>query len=181
MHPGQQCRRETQQPRSIFCRVGSGKFLSKPGAEAFVATIDGEPCGLVSFYPDTDYFTGHPGPTLTSRRRLEAERKGVGRAHGSVERWARDIGFVKSSSMSSRATRERSGFYERQGTGRSRPDGETTRLAGRRSGEGACLCSRAGVLPFQVGLTRQIDGRFRNHHARCHNGLQADAESFPHR
>jgi hypothetical protein len=27
--------------------------------ETFVATIDGEPCGVVSVHPDKDYFTGH--------------------------------------------------------------------------------------------------------------------------
>jgi hypothetical protein len=44
----------------IFSDLQRGKLLTDPGAEAFVATIDGEPCGLVSLHPDKDYFTGHP-------------------------------------------------------------------------------------------------------------------------
>ncbi len=95
MHPGQ-----TVSPRDpaaldrFFSDLQRGKLLTEPGAQAFVATIDGEPCGLVSFHPDKDYFTDHPRAyvdILVVAR--EAEGKGVGRAlMDHVERWARDQG-----------------------------------------------------------------------------------------
>src|SRR5215207_10128592 len=96
IHPGQ-----TVSPRDpaaldrFFSDMQRGKLLTEPGAEAFVATIDGEPCGLVSLLPDKDYFTGHPRAyvdiLLVAR---EAGGSGVGRAlMDHVEGWARDRAF----------------------------------------------------------------------------------------
>src|SRR5918997_5921129 len=96
MHPGQ-----TASPRDpeafdrFFSGLGDRQFLTKPGAQAFVATIDGEPCGLISFYPDKDYFTDHPRAYVDNLVvAQESERKGVGRALlAFVERRARDDGY----------------------------------------------------------------------------------------
>ena len=105
----------------FFSDLQRGKLLTEPGAEAFVATIDGEPCGLVSVHPDKDYFTGHPRAyvdILVVAR--EAEGKGVGRAlMDHVERWARDRGF-REVVLDVFADNQRAiAFYERQGY---RPD-----------------------------------------------------------
>lgn len=96
MHPGQ-----TASPRDpaaldrFFAELGEGKFLTKPGAKAFVATIDGEPCGLISFYPDKDYFTDHPRAYVDNLVvAQESERKGVGRTLlDYVEGWAHEHGY----------------------------------------------------------------------------------------
>lgn len=76
----------------FFSDLASGRLLTKPGEEAFVATLAGEPCGLVSVHPDVDYFTGHPRAYVDILVvAAEAEGKGIGRAlMDSVERWARD-------------------------------------------------------------------------------------------
>jgi GNAT superfamily N-acetyltransferase len=122
IHPGR-----TVSPRDpaaldrFFADLQRGKLLTEPGAEAFVATIEGEPCGLVSVHPDSDYFTGHQRAYVDILVvALEAEGKGVGRAlMGYIERWARDRAFrevvldVFSSNQGAIA------FYERQGY---RPD-----------------------------------------------------------
>ena len=96
IHPGQTVSpRDPEALDRFFSELQRGKLLTEPGAEAFVATIDGEPCGLVSVHPDEDYFTGHPRAyvdILVVAR--EAEGKGVGRAlMDHVERWARDRAF----------------------------------------------------------------------------------------
>lgn len=72
--------------------LARGGLLSEPGAEAFVATIDGERCGLVSVHPDADYFTGHPRAHVDVLVVAEeAEGRGVGRAlMKHVEQWARE-------------------------------------------------------------------------------------------
>src|SRR5215207_7716182 len=96
IHPGR-----TVSPRDpaaldrFFADLQRGKLLTEPGAEAFVATIEGEPCGLVSVHPDSDYFTGHQRAYVDILVvALEAEGKGVGRAlMGYIERWARDRAF----------------------------------------------------------------------------------------
>ena len=122
IHPGQ-----TVSPRDpaaldrFFSDLQRGKLLSEPGTEAFVATIDGEPCGLVSVHPDTDYFTGHPRvylDILVVAR--EAEGKGVGHAlMDHVERWARNKAF-REVVLDVFADNQRAiAFYERQGY---RPD-----------------------------------------------------------
>ena len=69
--------------------------MTKPGAQAFVATIDDQPCGLISFYPDIDYFTDHPRAYVDNLVvAQEYERKGVGRTLlDFVERRARNQGF----------------------------------------------------------------------------------------
>ncbi|MBW3632081.1 MAG: GNAT family N-acetyltransferase [Chloroflexi bacterium] len=76
----------------FFFDLGSGRLLSEPGAEAFVATVASEPCGLVSVHPDVDYFTGHPRAYVDVMVvAAEVEGKGIGRAlMDYVERWARD-------------------------------------------------------------------------------------------
>ena len=92
IHPG-----ETVSPRDpaaldrFFAALAEGKLLTEPGAEAFVATIDGEPCGVLSLHPDADYFTGHPRAFVDILIvASEAEGRGVGRAlMAHAERWAR--------------------------------------------------------------------------------------------
>ena len=69
-HPGQTA--SARDPAALdrfFADLGEGKFMTKPGAMAFVATIDGQPCGLVSFYPDTDYFADHLRAYVDNLRR----------------------------------------------------------------------------------------------------------------
>jgi ribosomal protein S18 acetylase RimI-like enzyme len=122
MHPGQ-----TTSPRDpaafdrFFSGLGQGKFLTKPGAQAFVATIDGQPCGLISFYPDRDYFTDHPRAYVDNLAvTRESEGKGVARALlDHVERWARDNGFREVVLDVFAGNQRAIAFYERQGY---RPD-----------------------------------------------------------
>ncbi len=118
MHPGQ-----TASPRDpaafdrFFSDLGDGKFLTKPGAQAFVATIDGQPCGLVSFYPDRDYFTNHLRAYVDNLAVAhESEGKGIGRALlDYVERWARNHGY-REVVLDVFAVNQRAiAFYERQG------------------------------------------------------------------
>lgn len=122
MHPGQ-----TVSPRDpaaldrFFSDLGDGNFLTKPGAQAFVATIDGQPCGVISFYPDKDYFTDHPRAYVDNLAvAQESEGKGVGRALlDSVERWARDQGYREVVLDVFAGNQRAIAFYERQGY---RPD-----------------------------------------------------------
>jgi ribosomal protein S18 acetylase RimI-like enzyme len=118
IHPGQ-----TVSPRDpaaldrFFSDLQRSRLLSEPGAEAFVATIDGVPCGLVSVHPDKDYFTGHPRAyvdILVVAR--EAEGKGVGRAlMDHVESWAR-VNAFREVVLDVFADNQRAiAFYERQG------------------------------------------------------------------
>ncbi len=118
MHPGQ-----TASPRDpatfdrFFSDMGDGNFLTKPGAQAFVATIDGQSCGVISFYPDRDYFTDHPRVYVDNLAvTQESEGKGVGRALlDYVERWARDHGY-REVVLDVFASNQRAiAFYERQG------------------------------------------------------------------
>jgi GNAT superfamily N-acetyltransferase len=122
MHPGQ-----TVSPRDpaaldrFFSDLGDGNFLTKQGAQAFVATIDGQPCGVISFYPDKDYFTDHPRAYVDNLAvAQESEGKGVGRALlDSVERWARDQGYREVVLDVFAGNQRAIAFYERQGY---RPD-----------------------------------------------------------
>ena len=86
-----------------------------------MATIDGEPCGVVSVHPDTDYFTGHPRAyvdILVVAR--EAEGRGVGRAlMDHIEHWARDKAFREVVLDVFAGNQGAIAFYERQGY---RPD-----------------------------------------------------------
>lgn len=91
---------ETVSPREpaamdrFFHEIERGRLLTEPGAEAFVAMIDGEPNGLVSIHPETDYFTGHPRAYVDVLVVAEeAEGRGVGRALMThAERWAQAHG-----------------------------------------------------------------------------------------
>ena len=122
MHPGQ-----TASPRDpaaldrFFSELGESQFLTKPGAQAFVATIDGEPCGLISYYPDKDYFTDHPRAYVDNLVvAQESERKGVGRALLTfVERLAREDGYREVVLDVFAVNTGAIAFYERQGY---RPD-----------------------------------------------------------
>jgi len=118
MHPGQ-----TASPRDpatldrYFADLGEGTFLTKPGARAFVATIDGQACGIISVFPDKDYFTDHPRAYVDNLAvDRESEGKGVGRALlDFVEGWARDHGF-REVVLDVFASNQRAiAFYERQG------------------------------------------------------------------
>jgi ribosomal protein S18 acetylase RimI-like enzyme len=122
MHPGQ-----TASPRDpaaldrFFAELGDGQFLTKPGAQAYIATIDGERCGLISFYPDKDYFTDHPRAYIDNLVVAEeSERKGVGRALlAFVESRARDHGYREVVLDVFAGNHGAIAFYERQGF---RPD-----------------------------------------------------------
>jgi ribosomal protein S18 acetylase RimI-like enzyme len=118
MHPGQ-----TASPRDpaaldrFFSDLGNGEFTTKPGAQAFVATIDDQPCGLISFYPDSDYFTDHPRAYVDNLVvAQEYERKGVGRTLlDFVERRARDQGFREVVLDVFAGNQGAIAFYQRQG------------------------------------------------------------------
>src|SRR5215217_6266267 len=96
IHPGQ-----TVSPRDpaalnrFIADLQDGRLVNGPDMETFVATIDGEPCGVVSVHPDMDYFTGHPRAYVEILAVAhEAEGKGVARAlMGYIERWARERDF----------------------------------------------------------------------------------------
>jgi ribosomal protein S18 acetylase RimI-like enzyme len=118
MHPGQTASpRDPETLDRFFVELGEGTFLTKPGARAFVATLDGQPCGLISFYPNTDYFTDHPRAYVDSLAvAQECEGKGIGRALlDYVERWARDRGYREVILDVFVGNRRAIGFYERQG------------------------------------------------------------------
>lgn len=88
---------ETPSPRDaeamerFFASLADGGLLSEPGAEAFVATVDNAPVGVIAVRPDSDYFTGHPRAYVeTLVVAGEAEGKGIGRAlMRYAEEWAR--------------------------------------------------------------------------------------------
>ena len=111
-------------PAAMDAFVGnlqSGMLLTEPAAEAFVATIAGEPSGLVSVHPDTDYFTGHARAyvdLLVVAR--ESEGRGVGRAlMAHVEAWARGRGCREVVLDVFASNASAIGFYDRCGY---RPD-----------------------------------------------------------
>ena len=89
---------ETVSPRdpavmaAFMSSLAEGKLLNEPGAEAFIATIDGRPCGVITVHPDADYFTGHPRAYVDILVVApEAEGQGVGRALlERADAWARD-------------------------------------------------------------------------------------------
>lgn len=122
LHPG-----HTASPRDpaivdrFFAALAAGRLLTEPGAEAFVATSDGEPIGIVAIHPDADYFTGHPRAYVDVLVVApEAEGRGMGRAllrH--AEEWARRYG-CREVVLDVFATNEDAiAFYERCGF---RPD-----------------------------------------------------------
>jgi hypothetical protein len=80
-HPGQTVSpRDPEALDRFFSNLQRGKLLTEPGAQAFVATIDGEPCGLVALHPDKDYFTSHPrahSTFLSSRAKRKATVSGA--------------------------------------------------------------------------------------------------------
>jgi GNAT superfamily N-acetyltransferase len=122
MHPGQTA--SARDPAAVdrfFAELADSNFLTKPGAMAFVAVIDGQPCGLISFYPDKDYFTDHPRAYVDNLVVAhESERKGVGRTLlDYVEGWARDHGFREVALDVFAGNHGAIAFYERQGY---RPD-----------------------------------------------------------
>jgi GNAT superfamily N-acetyltransferase len=96
LHPG-----ETTSPRDprvlekYLNELAGSRLLQDPGAEAFVATIDGEPLGVIAVNPDADYFTGHPRAYVNILVVApRAEGRGLGRRlleH--VEGWARERGY----------------------------------------------------------------------------------------
>jgi GNAT superfamily N-acetyltransferase len=122
IHPGQSVSpRDPEALDRFFSDLQHGRLLTEPGAEAFVATIDGEPCGLVSVHPDKDYFTGHPRAYVDILVvASEAEGRGAGRAlMDHVERWARDRGFREVVLDVFAGNQRAIDFYERKGY---RPD-----------------------------------------------------------
>ena len=122
MHPGQTASpRDPEALDQFFSHLGDREFLTKPGAQALVATIGDQPCGLISFYPDKDYFTDHPRAYVDNLVVAEeSERKGVGRALlDFVECWAREHGFREVVLDVFAGNHGAIAFYERQGY---RPD-----------------------------------------------------------
>jgi ribosomal protein S18 acetylase RimI-like enzyme len=122
MHPGHSASpRDAATFDKFFTDIGDGNFLTKPDAQAFVATIDGQPCGVVSFYPDRDYFTDHPRAYVDNLAVApESEGKGVARAlMDHVEGWARDHGYREVVLDVFAGNQRAIAFYERQGY---RPD-----------------------------------------------------------
>lgn len=122
IHPGQTVSpRDPEALDRFFADLQRGKLLTEAGAEAFVATIDGEPYGVVSVHPDEDYFTGHPRAYVDILVvAQEAEGKGVGRAlMNHIERWARDRAFREVVLDVFAGNQGAIAFYERQGY---RPD-----------------------------------------------------------
>ena len=105
----------------FFSDLENGKLLSEPNAEAFVATLAGEPCGLVSVHPDVDYFTGHPRAYVDILVvAADAEGNGVGRAlMDHIECWARDRNFREVVLDVFAENHGALAFYKRQGY---RPD-----------------------------------------------------------
>lgn len=79
----------------FFGDLERGRLLTGPGAKAFVATFDDEPCGLAAVHADVDYFTGHDRAYVDILVVAEeAEGRGVGRAlMDHIEDWARDGGY----------------------------------------------------------------------------------------
>jgi GNAT superfamily N-acetyltransferase len=75
-----------------FDELATGRLLSEPDAEAFVAMLDGALAGVIAVHPGADSFTGHPRAHVEVLVVApEAEGRGVGRALlARVERWARD-------------------------------------------------------------------------------------------
>jgi ribosomal protein S18 acetylase RimI-like enzyme len=122
MHPGRTASpRDTTSLNRFFSDLGDRTFLTKPGAQAFVATIDGQSCGVVSFYPDKDYFTDHARAYVDNLAvAQDVEGKGVGRALlDYVERWAREHGYREVVLDVFAGNQRAIAFYERQGY---RPD-----------------------------------------------------------
>jgi GNAT superfamily N-acetyltransferase len=122
MHPGQTA--SARDPAAVdrfFAELADSKFLTKPGAMAFVAVIDGQPCGLISFYPDKDYFTDHPRAYVDNLVVAhESERNGVGRTLlDYVEGWVREHGYREVVLDVFAGNHGAIAFYERQGY---RPD-----------------------------------------------------------
>jgi GNAT superfamily N-acetyltransferase len=118
IHPGQTLSpQDSEALDRFFSSLQRGKLLTEPGAEAFVATIDGAPCGLDSLHPNKDYFTGHPRAyvdILVVAR--EAEGSSVGRAlMDHVEGWARDRAFREVVLDLFADNQGAIAFYERQG------------------------------------------------------------------
>jgi GNAT superfamily N-acetyltransferase len=113
--------RDPDMLRRFFDDLAESRLLNEPETAAFVATVTGEPAGIIVVHPDADYFTGHPrayvdilvvGP--------EAEGQGVGRAllHH-VEQWARERGFLEVVLDVFAGNEGATAFYERCGY---RPD-----------------------------------------------------------
>jgi GNAT superfamily N-acetyltransferase len=105
----------------FFSNLARGRLLVEPGSEAFVATIDGAPAGIIAVHPDADYFTGHPRAYVDVLVVAEdAEGRGVGRAlMGRVEQWARDRGCLEVVLDVFAGNAGAAAFYERNGY---RPD-----------------------------------------------------------
>jgi ribosomal protein S18 acetylase RimI-like enzyme len=96
LHPGQTVSpREPNAFGQYFADLARGHLLKEPGAAAFVATIDGEPQGVIAVHPDADAFTGHARLYIDILVVApEAEGQGVGRLLlRRAEDFARQGGF----------------------------------------------------------------------------------------
>lgn len=118
---------ETASPRDpeamdqVFGDLGRGQFLTELGANAFVATIDDDPCGLAAVHPDVDSLTGHARAYVDMLVVAEeAEGRGIGRAlMDHIEDWARAGGYKEVVLDIFANNHGAIGFYERCGY---RPD-----------------------------------------------------------
>jgi GNAT superfamily N-acetyltransferase len=122
LHPGQTASpRDPETMAQFFANLASSRLLSEPGAEAFVATLDGAASGVIAVHPDADYFTGHPRAYVDILVVApEAEGEGVGSAlMRHAEQWARDHGCKEVVLDVFAGNRGAQAFYERNGY---RPD-----------------------------------------------------------
>jgi GNAT superfamily N-acetyltransferase len=107
--------------RRYFDDLAESRLLNDPETAAFIATVIGEPAGIIVVHPDVDYFTGHPRVYVDVLVVApEAEGKGIGRAllHH-VEAWARERGFREVVLDVFAVNEGATAFYERCGY---RPD-----------------------------------------------------------
>jgi GNAT superfamily N-acetyltransferase len=122
LHPGQTVSpREPNAFGQYFTDLSRGRLLKEPGAAAFVATIDGEPRGVIAVHPDADAFTGHARLYIDILVVApDAEGQGIGRRLlQCAEDFARQGGFREVVLDVFASNEDAAAFYERCGY---RPD-----------------------------------------------------------
>ena len=107
--------------RRFFDDLAESRLLNEPETAAFVASVIGEPAGIIVVHPDVDYFTDHLRVYVDVLVVApEAEGQGIGRAllHH-VEEWARERGYLEVVLDVFAGNEGATAFYERCGY---RPD-----------------------------------------------------------
>ncbi|MEZ4563813.1 MAG: GNAT family N-acetyltransferase [Thermomicrobiales bacterium] len=91
--------RDPSRMQAFFAAFTPASLIREAGAEAFVATADGQdqPLGLLVIKPDLDYFTDHPRAYVEILVVAEeAEGRGIGKALMShAEQWGREHGCLE--------------------------------------------------------------------------------------